>query len=161
MILQPALMENLPTLLRRSCTEVHASTTSLMISSVCFPNFAFVNLTILGHHLKSMTALDGLTLDDIRTGMKSRRIFSPASSHVKALRNATGPRTALFVPEMSFELLTKRQITRLEDPSLQCVDAVYEELIRILSQLESKDLVRFGVLRERVQAVVCPPLFSV
>jgi len=27
-----------------------------------------------------------------------------------AIRNATGPRPALFVPEVSFELLVKRQI---------------------------------------------------
>lgn len=41
-----------------------------------------------------------------------------------AMRNATGPRPALFVPEVSFELLVKRQIRRLEDPSLRCVELV-------------------------------------
>lgn len=41
-----------------------------------------------------------------------------------AIRNATGPRPALFVPEVSFELLVKRQIRRLEDPSLRCVELV-------------------------------------
>jgi hypothetical protein len=51
---------------------------------------------------------------------------------------------------MSFELLTKRQIQRLHEPSLQCVDAVFEELQRIVSQLESKELLRYNVLRERV-----------
>ena len=49
-----------------------------------------------------------------------------------AIRNATGPRTALFVPDISFELLVKRQIRRLEEPSLNCVDLVYEELLRIV-----------------------------
>lgn len=48
------------------------------------------------------------------------------------------------------------QITRLEVPSLQCVDAVYEELIRIVSQLESKELLRFAVLRERVVRLSAP-----
>jgi len=65
-----------------------------------------------------------------------------------------GPRTALFVPEMSFELLTKRQISRLHEPSLQCVDAVFEELQRIVSQLESKELLRYNVLREKVIEVM-------
>jgi len=89
---------------------------------------------IFGQHLLKMSPADGLTLSDIRT----------------AIRNATGPRTALFVPEMSFELLAKRQISRLHEPSLQCVDAVFEELQRIVSQLESKELLRYNVLRERV-----------
>lgn len=34
------------------------------------------------------------------------------------------------------------------------MDAVYEELVRIVSQLESKELLRFAVLRERVVAAV-------
>jgi len=93
---------------------------------------------IFGNHLLKMSPLDGLTLNDIRT----------------AIRNATGPRTALFVPEMSFELLTKRQISRLHEPSLQCVDAVFEELQRIVSQLESKELLRYNVLREKVIEVM-------
>ena len=36
-----------------------------------------------------------------------------------AIRNSNGPRPALFVPEVSFELLVKRQIRRLEEPSLR------------------------------------------
>lgn len=43
-----------------------------------------------------------------------------------------GPRPALFVPEVSFELLVKRQIKRLEEPSLRCVELVHEELQRII-----------------------------
>jgi len=42
----------------------------------------------------------------------------------------------------------------LLEPSLQCVDAVFEELLRIVSQLESKELIRFGTLREKVVEVV-------
>jgi dynamin 1-like protein len=43
-----------------------------------------------------------------------------------------GSRPALFVPEIAFELLVKRQIKRLEDPSLRCVELVHEELQRII-----------------------------
>jgi hypothetical protein len=43
-----------------------------------------------------------------------------------------GPRPALFVPEVSFELLVKRQIQRLEEPSLRCVELVHEEMQRIV-----------------------------
>jgi len=71
-----------------------------------------------------------------------------------AIRNATGPRAALFIPEASFEMLVKRQVKRLEDPSLQCIELVYDELQRIVSQLEGKELMRFACLRERVIDVV-------
>lgn len=43
-----------------------------------------------------------------------------------------GPRPALFIPEVSFELLVKRQIKRLEEPSLRCVELVHEEMQRII-----------------------------
>ena len=49
-----------------------------------------------------------------------------------AIRNATGPRPALFVPEVSFELLAKRQIQRLLEPSIRCVELVHEEMQRII-----------------------------
>lgn len=47
-------------------------------------------------------------------------------------RLGQGPRPALFVPEVSFELLVKRQIKRLEEPSLRCVELVHEEMQRII-----------------------------
>jgi len=36
------------------------------------------------------------------------------------------------VPEISFELLVKRQVKRLEEPSLRCVELVHEEMQRII-----------------------------
>lgn len=36
------------------------------------------------------------------------------------------------MPEVSFELLVKRQVKRLEDPSLRCVELVHEEMQRII-----------------------------
>lgn len=48
-----------------------------------------------------------------------------------------GPQPALFVPEISFELLVKRQIKRLEEPSLRCVELVHEELQRIIQHCSS------------------------
>jgi len=36
------------------------------------------------------------------------------------------------VPEVSFELLVKRQVKRLEEPSLRCVELVHEEMQRII-----------------------------
>lgn len=66
-----------------------------------------------------------------------------------AIRNAKGPRSSLFVPESSFEMLVRRQVQLLEEPSLRCVDQVFDELLRIVEHSE-KPLVRFPNLRERV-----------
>jgi len=70
-----------------------------------------------------------------------------------AIRNATGPRNALFIPESAFELLVKRQIGRLEHPALQCVDHVFSELQRMIAGLESAEMARFEVLREQMMTV--------
>lgn len=63
----------------------------------------YIFFEVFGACLYRMDPLDGLTLNDIRT----------------AIKNASGPRTSLFVPEVSFELLVKKQIERLLKPSLQ------------------------------------------
>ena len=74
-----------------------------------------------------------------------------------AIRNATGPRPALFVPEVSFELLVKRQIRRLEEPSLRCVELVHEEMQRIIQHCGTEvqqEMLRFPKLHEKIIDVV-------
>lgn len=99
-------------------------------------NFIFND--IFSKSLQEVNPFDGLSDEDIRT----------------TIRNANGPRQALFVPEVSFELLAKRQIKRLEQPGLQCVDLVFDELQRVTSQCETIELSRFPELRDRVVEVV-------
>lgn len=70
---------------------------------------------IFGAALDSITPCGNLSIQDIRT----------------AIRNSTGPRPSLFVPEIAFDLLVKPQIRLLEPPSLRCVELVYEELLKI------------------------------
>ena len=62
------------------------------------------------------------------------------------LYNSSGSSPALFVGTTAFELIVKQQIKRLEDPSLKCVSLVYDELVRILTQL----------LQKQVSALPCP-----
>ncbi|CAH0394625.1 unnamed protein product [Bemisia tabaci] len=74
-----------------------------------------------------------------------------------AIKNSTGPRPALFVPEVSFELLVKRQIRRLEEPALKCVDLVHDEMQSIIQHcgIESQqEMLRFPKLHERIIDVV-------
>jgi len=56
------------------------------------------------------------------------------------IKNASGTRTSLFIPEAAFESLAKRQISLLEEPSMECLDHVYDELRKLLEQLEDKQL---------------------
>lgn len=70
---------------------------------------------VFGSALESIHPMANLTEQDIRT----------------AIRNSTGPRASLFVPEAAFDLLIKPQVKLLEPPGLRCVELVYEELMKI------------------------------
>lgn len=65
-----------------------------------------------------------------------------------------GPRPSLFVPELSFEILVKRQIAYLEQPGIQCANLVYEVLQELAVQAECSRLRMFPALRDKVLAVV-------
>ncbi|KAL5604208.1 hypothetical protein BROUX41_002190 [Berkeleyomyces rouxiae] len=71
------------------------------------------------------------------------------------LYNSSGSSPALFVGTAAFELIVKQQIKRLEESSLRCVSLVYDELVRILTQLLSKQLYRrYPGLKEKMHGVV-------
>lgn len=93
---------------------------------------------VFGRRLKSIDPFEGLDDEDIRT----------------AIANANGPRPSLFVPEISFDLLVRRQISRLEQPGIQCVDLVFDEMQRMAYQSETTELSRFPELREKVFEIV-------
>ncbi|KAJ8090631.1 Dynamin- GTPase protein [Marasmius tenuissimus] len=71
-----------------------------------------------------------------------------------AIRNSSGARPSLFVPEVAFELLVKPQIKLLEKPSLRCVELVYEELMKICHGCTSPELQRFPRLHAQLVEVV-------
>lgn len=73
---------------------------------------------------------------------------------VYALRNSSGLRNVLFVPEVPFEVLVRRQIAQLSDPCHQCLWIVYDELIKICLACESTGLKRFPSLRRHINDVV-------
>lgn len=71
------------------------------------------------------------------------------------LYNSSGSSPALFVGTTAFENIVKKEIKRLEEPSLKCVSLVYDELVRILAQLLNKPLFRrYPALKEKLHAVV-------
>lgn len=99
---------------------------------------SFIFHQVFARSLNSVGAFDGLLEDEIRT----------------TIGNANGTRPALFVPEISFDILVRRQIRRLEQPGVQCVDLVYDELQRIAHQSEPTELTRYPNLRDRMLDVV-------
>jgi dynamin 1-like protein len=98
----------------------------------------FIFNSIFGHALDSIHPCANLTDEDIRT----------------AIRNSTGPRCSLFVPEIAFDLLVRPQIRLLETPSLRCVDLAYEELSKICHTCGSKEITRFPKLHIKLIEVV-------
>ena len=94
--------------------------------------------SVFGNSLETIDPTDNLSVLDIRT----------------AIRNSTGPRPSLFVPELAFDLLVKPQIKLLEIPSQRCVELVYEELIKICHTCGSTELSRFPRLQGKLIEVV-------
>ncbi|KAJ7994208.1 hypothetical protein DPEC_G00263520 [Dallia pectoralis] len=124
------------------CNTIEGTATYIQTSELCGgARICYIFHETFGRTLQSIDPLGGLTELDILT----------------AIRNATGPRPALFVPEISFELLVKRQIKRLEEPSLRCVELVHEELQRIIQHCSShstQELLRFPKLHDSIVEVV-------
>lgn len=101
---------------------------------------SFVFHELYNNGVKSIDPFDQVKDGDIRT----------------ILYNSSGSTPALFVGTAAFEVIVKQQIRRLEDPSLRCASLVYDELIRILSQLLAKTSTfkRYPELKERFNSAV-------
>lgn len=124
------------------CSTIEGTARNIETSELCGgARICFIFHETFGRTLNSIDPLSGLTTWDILT----------------AIRNATGTRPALFVPEVSFELLVKRQIRRLEEPSLRCVELVHEEMQRIIQHCGTEvqqEIFRFPKLHEKIVDVV-------
>uniref|UniRef100_A0A914QMY5 Dynamin GTPase n=1 Tax=Panagrolaimus davidi TaxID=227884 RepID=A0A914QMY5_9BILA len=79
------------------------------------------------------------------------------SEILTTIRNAAGTRPALFVPENSFDFLVFKQLSRLEKPSLSCVELVNEELLRVVHHCGDEmkeERKRFPLLFERIDDIL-------
>ncbi|XP_014489057.1 PREDICTED: dynamin-1-like protein isoform X2 [Dinoponera quadriceps] len=124
------------------CATIEGTARNIETTELCGgARICYIFHETFGKTLDSIHPLAGLTKMDILT----------------AIRNATGPRPVLFVPEISFELLVKRQIRRLEEPSLRCVELVHEEMQSIIQHCGTEvqqEMLRFPKLHERIIDVV-------
>ncbi|KAI5091047.1 dynamin-2 isoform X2 [Silurus meridionalis] len=56
-----------------------------------------------------------------------------------AIKNVHGVRqTGLFTPDLAFEAIVKKQIIKLKEPCLKCIDLVIQELINTVRQCSNK-----------------------
>ncbi|XP_014748721.1 PREDICTED: dynamin-2 [Sturnus vulgaris] len=56
-----------------------------------------------------------------------------------AIKNIHGVRTGLFTPDLAFEAIVKKQVVKLKEPCLKCVDLVIQELINTVRQCTTKE----------------------
>lgn len=91
---------------------------------------------VYGAYINSINNLANLTDEQIQVKKDSRLDVISLFIFKVRISNATGTRSSLFIPEEAFEQLVKMQIKVLEEPSLRCVDFVFDELQRIVNLIE-------------------------
>ncbi|NXA97064.1 DYN2 protein, partial [Melanocharis versteri] len=94
-----------------------------------------------------------------------RREISYAIKNIHGVRQVSGmdpsleaipgsrPWTGLFTPDLAFEAIVKKQVVKLKEPCLKCVDLVIQELINTVRQCTSK-LGSYPRLREETERIV-------
>uniref|UniRef100_A0A8C3VNT2 Dynamin-2 n=1 Tax=Catharus ustulatus TaxID=91951 RepID=A0A8C3VNT2_CATUS len=70
-----------------------------------------------------------------------------------AIKNIHGIRTGLFTPDLAFEAIVKKQVQKLKEPSLKCVDMVVSELTSTIRKCSEK-LSQYPHLREEMERIV-------
>ncbi|XP_072935068.1 dynamin isoform X9 [Epargyreus clarus] len=70
-----------------------------------------------------------------------------------AIRNIHGIRVGLFTPDMAFEAIVKKQIARLKEPCIKCVDLVVQELSNVV-RVCTERMSRYPRLREETERII-------
>ncbi|XP_060916922.1 dynamin-1a isoform X10 [Labrus bergylta] len=70
-----------------------------------------------------------------------------------AIKNIHGIRTGLFTPDLAFEAIVKKQIQKLKEPTLKCIDMVVSELTSTIQKCSQK-LAQYPQLREEMERIV-------
>ncbi|XP_074474640.1 dynamin-1a isoform X2 [Sebastes fasciatus] len=70
-----------------------------------------------------------------------------------AIKNIHGIRTGLFTPDLAFEAIVKKQIQKLKEPTLKCIDMVSNELTSTIRKCSHK-LAQYPMLREEMERIV-------
>ncbi|XP_041943726.1 dynamin-3 isoform X1 [Alosa sapidissima] len=70
-----------------------------------------------------------------------------------AIKNVHGVRTGLFTPDLAFEAIVKKQIVKVKEPCIKCIDLVIQELINTVRDCTGK-LGSYPRLREETERIV-------
>lgn len=96
---------------------------------------SFVFHEIFKNGINALDPFDQIKDGDIRTIM----------------HNTSGSAPSLFVGTQAFEVLVKQQIHRMEEPAARCINLIFDELVRILSQIISQPhYSRYPALKEQL-----------
>ncbi|XP_071947301.1 dynamin-1-like isoform X2 [Antedon mediterranea] len=112
---------------------------------------------------------DKVDTDELSAGAKINHIFhkrfpfeiAKMEYDEKALRreisitikNIHGVKVGLFTPDSAFEAITKKQISRLKEPALKCVDMVVTELNNVVRSCGER-MARYPRLREETERII-------
>jgi len=67
-----------------------------------------------------------------------------------AIKNASGTRPSLYVPQTAFEMLVKKQIQSFKVPSQNCVDSIHTELKEIVEESAKKSIKKYQHLSDAI-----------
>ncbi|RXN19948.1 dynamin-2 isoform X3 [Labeo rohita] len=67
-------------------------------------------------------------------------------------------RTGLFTPDLAFEAIVKKQIIKLKEPCLKCIDLVIQELINTVRQCTNKTIVKKQIRKLKEPSLKCVDL---
>ncbi|MBN3278017.1 DYN1 protein, partial [Polyodon spathula] len=83
-----------------------------------------------------------------------RREISYAIKNIHGIRHVSQASwTGLFTPDLAFEAIVKKQIQKLKEPSLKCIDMVVSELTSTIRKCSEK-LGQYPLLREEMERIV-------
>lgn len=99
---------------------------------------SYVFHEVFTNGIKVLDPYDQISDSDIRT----------------VLHNSSGEMPALFVSSRPFVFLMKHQARRFEEPSMKCIQLIYDELVRILNTIMAKaEFQRYPALRSQINHV--------
>lgn len=70
-----------------------------------------------------------------------------------AIRNVHGIRVGLFTPDQAFDVIVRKKIEKLKEPSFKCVDLVVQEITNVIRSSTDK-LRKFPRFKEEVERIM-------
>lgn len=71
-----------------------------------------------------------------------------------AIKNSSALGPSLFIPEGAFDVLLKSQVVRLLQPSLDCAEQVYQELRKVILNIQIPELTKYYRLQSKIYDVM-------